>query len=143
LRQLHSLIAQLEELLHRSEEFRHELRQLHRHIDEIERGHQRIYNLAQNTNDRVHQIQNSLERINFGWVNDLQRRFSQLESMVIERVNHVDELFGNINLRFEYFNNKLHLINDKVENLFPSKKTRLRKKLNLTYKIRGRRRLDK
>jgi hypothetical protein len=139
-------VRELRELHRHIVETRHEvreLRELNRHIDEMQRDQQRIYGLIENSNDRIQQIQNSLQHINFGWVNDLQRRFANLESIVMERVNHVDKLFENINLRFEYFNNRLHFINDKVEQSFPNKKTRLRKKINLTYKFRGPRRLDK
>ena len=141
--ELYETRHEVRELHRHIDETRHEVRELHRHIDAMHRDQQRIYDLIENINDRVQQIQNSLQHINFGWVNDLQRRFDNLESMVMERVNHVDELFENINLRFEYFNNGLHCINDKVEQSFPNKKTRLRKKINLTYKFRGPRRLDK
>jgi hypothetical protein len=142
-------------------ENRHEVRELfpryidevyglHRYIDEtlslvreLHQNQERIYGLVEENNHRVEQLWQSLQYINYEWVNDLERRFSNLENMVMQRVNHVDELFENINLRFEYFNNRLHLINDKVEQSFPNKKTRLRKKINLTYQFRMRRRLDK
>jgi hypothetical protein len=137
LRELH---RHIQETHHRIEETRRELRH---HIGEMQLHQQEMYEILRDTNQWVQQIHNSLQHIDFVGVNVLERRFARLESMVIERVTHIDKLFENINLRFEYFNNRLHFINDKVEQSFPNKKTRLRKKINLTYKFRRPRRLDK
>jgi peptidoglycan hydrolase CwlO-like protein len=137
LRELHRHIQEthhrIEETHHRIEETRRELRH---HIGEMQPHQQEMYEILRDTNQSVQQIHNSLQHIDFVGVNVLERRFDVLESMVMERVNHIDKLFENINLRFEYFNNRLHFINDKVEQSFPNRKTRLRKKINLTYKFR-------
>ncbi len=145
-RELHHLQVLL---LRYTEETRHQVRELDRHIDELREDQQRInrdqrrtYDLVENTNHSVQQLQHTLENINFGWAHDLQRRFAQLESFVTERLNHVDVFFENINSRLDYFNNRLHHINAQIQQSFSNKKTRLRKKLNLSYMFSRRKRLD-
>ena len=145
--QMRELHHHIDETLHRIrdlyrhiEDTRREVHELHGHIVEMQHDQQRNYDRLVNRIDlRLHDFEHLL----LGNINDLRERFASLEDTVLEKINHVDELFENINLRFDYFNNRLHLINDKVEQSFPNKKTRLRKKLNLTYKFRRRRRLDK
>jgi len=143
IKDLYRLFDEVTHFTHRNQELLLRIHDLFQKLesdnDEIKHKLDTIYGM---TNERLRSIEDSLNHIDFRSIENLRQRFIRLETTVVEGVTHIDKLFENINLRFEYFNNRLHLINTKVDYLFPSRKTRVNKKINLTYKIRGHRTLD-
>ena len=134
--EIHHSTRRVQDLLMEMRERNHEIR--HLLIESNERNHE-IYEM---TNGRLQQIEDLLHLIDFRGIDNLRERFIRLEEKVVERVAHIDKLFENINLRFEYFSNRLQLINTKVDYLLPNKKIRTNKKINLINKFRDHRTFD-
>jgi hypothetical protein len=126
----------VQDLLMDMRERNHEIRHL---LMELNERNREIYEM---TNGRLQQIEDFLHLIDFRSIDNLRERFIRLEETVVERVAHMDKLFENINLRFEYFSNRLQLINTKVDYLLPNKKIRTNKKINLINKFRAHRTFD-
>lgn len=130
-------------------ETRHEVRELHHHIDEIlqrvrdfqhniDETLQRVRDFQHNIDEMRHEQQQMLRDLCENMDQTLQR-LGDLNENMHEMLHGQRRIYGLL----ENTNNRLHFINDRVEQSFPNKKTRLRKKINLTYQFRMRRRLDK